>query len=307
MKNILVFGSFNVDLVSRTPHMPLPGETVSGTGFSMGPGGKGFNQCIAAGKAGGNAIMAAKTGNDSFSDIAIKKLNEVNLTTDYLIKEETLPTGTAIIMVEETTSQNVIVVNAGANGSFNDKDFEYLTPAFENCDYLLTQLETNIDAMERAIKIAKEKGATVILNPAPVKEFSDEIYGMLDVITPNEIEASILTGIEIKSPEDALLASKVFFERGVKKVIITLGKMGVLAATPEEYKVFSNYDVKVVDTTGAGDAFNGGFVSALADGKEFFDAVFFGNIVSNLAVSKKGAADAMPSRKEIDEFIKNNV
>lgn len=306
MKNILVFGSFNVDLVARTPHMPLPGETVNGTGFSMGPGGKGFNQCIAAGKAGGNAVMAAKIGNDSFGEIALEKLKEVNLPLDYVIKEETLPTGTAIIMVEETSSQNVIVINSGANGSFNDKDFEYLAPAFEKCDFLLTQLETNIDAMEKAIKIAKQKGAKVILNPAPVKEFSKELYSMIDVITPNEIEASILTGVEIKTPDDAVKAAKVFFERGVKNVIITLGKMGVLAASADEYKIFENYDVKVMDTTGAGDAFNGGFVAALSEGEDFFDAVFFGNVVSNLAVSKKGAANAMPSRQEIDEFIKNN-
>lgn len=306
MKNILVFGSFNVDLVARTPHMPLPGETVDGTAFSMGPGGKGFNQCIAAGKSGGNPIMAAKIGNDSFGEIALQKLKEVNLPVEYIIKEDTLPTGTAIIMVEETSSQNVIVINSGANGSFNDKDFEYLAPAFEKCDFLLTQLETNIDAMEKAIKIAKEKGATIILNPAPVKEFSKELYSMIDVITPNEIEATILTGVEIKTPEDAVEASNVFFDRGVKKVIITLGKMGVLAATPTEHKIYKNYDVKVVDTTGAGDAFNGGFVTALSEGKDFFNAVFFGNVVSNLAVTKKGAANAMPSREEIEVFIKNN-
>lgn len=307
MEHITVFGSFVVDLMSRGPHLPVPGETVKSSMFKLGPGGKGFNQGIAAKRAGANITMVTKIGRDTFADVALNKLKEENMSTEYVFITEDIPTGTAIIMVDEKTSQNQIMVTLSACDTFNDGDIEKITPLIKNSGYLLIQLETNVDGIEKAINISKENGVKVILNPAPIQPISDEMYKKIDIITPNEVEASILTNIEIKTPEDALKAAEVLMSKGVENVVVTLGKMGVLAVTKEKHQLFENYDIKVLDTTGAGDAFNGGFVTALSEGKNIFDACFFGNVVSNLAVTKLGTSVAMPSREEINKFIDENT
>jgi len=307
MKHITVFGSFVVDLMSRGPHLPVAGETVKSSMFKLGAGGKGFNQGIAAKRAGAIMTMVTKIGRDTFADVALDKLKEENMSTEYVFITEDVPTGTAIIMVDEKTSQNQIMVTLSACDTFNDADVEKITPLIKKSGYLLTQLETNVDAIEKVINIAKENGVKVILNPAPIQPISDEVYKKVDIITPNEVEASILTNVDIKTPEDALKAAEILMDKGVSNVVVTLGKMGVLAVTKEKHQLFENYDVKVLDTTGAGDAFNGGFVTALSEGKNIFDACFFGNVVSNLAVTKLGTAVAMPSREEINKFINENT
>jgi ribokinase len=307
MEHITVFGSFVVDLMSRGPHLPVPGETVKSSMFKLGPGGKGFNQGIAAKRAGANITMVTKIGRDTFADVALNKLKEENMSTEYVFVAEDVPTGTAIIMVDEKTSQNQIMVTLSACDTFNDADIEKITPLIKQSGYLLIQLETNVDGIEKVINIAKKNDVKVILNPAPIQPISDEMYKQIDIITPNEVEASILTNVEIKTPEDALKAAEVLMSKGVGNVVVTLGKMGVLAVTKDKHQLFENYDIKVLDTTGAGDAFNGGFVTALSEGKNIFDACFFGNVVSNLAVTKLGTAVAMPSREEIDKFIKENT
>lgn len=307
MKNITVFGSFVVDLMARAPHLPEPGETVKSNMFKMGPGGKGFNQAIAAKKSGAEVIMVTKLGKDAFADIALDKLNQEGMSTEFVFQTNDSSTGTALIIVDENTSQNMIAVTLGSCSTFNDQDIEAAKSAIKNSDILLTQLETNVDAMKKVVKIAKEYNLLVVLNPAPVQEIDDDLYKQIDIITPNEVEASILTGIEVDKPDDALKAAKVFMDKGVKNVVITLGKQGVLAVTPKEHKLFSNYDnINVLDTTGAGDAFNGGFVTALSEGKTLFDAVAFGNVVANLSVEKLGTSVAMPIREEINHFINSN-
>jgi len=307
MSHITVFGSFVVDLMARAPHLPVPGETVKSSMFKLGPGGKGFNQGIAAKRAGADVTMVTKLGKDAFAEIALSKLKEENMSTEYIFQTEEFPTGTALIMVDENTSQNQIMVTLSACDTFNDSDIEKVTPLIKKSGFLLTQLETNVDAVEKIVSIAKENEVQVILNPAPIQPIRDELFKNVDIITPNEVEASILTNVEIKTPEDALKAAEILMNKGVANVVITLGKMGVLAVTKDKHQLFHNYDVKVLDTTGAGDAFNGGFVTALSEGKNIFDACFFGNVVSNLAVTKLGTSVAMPSREEIDEFIKENT
>lgn len=302
-QHITVFGSFVVDLMARAPHLPVPGETVKSSMFRMGPGGKGFNQGVAAHKAGADMTMVTKLGTDSFADVALNKLKEEKMSTDYVFITKEAPTGAALIMVDEKTSQNQIVVTSGACGTINDHDIEKMKPLLRKSGYLLTQLETNVDAIEKVLDLAKEYGVKVVLNPAPIQPFSEKVFSQVDVITPNEVEASILTGIPVKTREDASKAADVLLKKGVGSVVITLGKMGVYAATPKEQRFFDNYDVKVVDTTGAGDAFSGGFVAALAEGKDLFEACAFGNVVSNLAVMKLGTSVAMPTRDEIDRFI----
>ena len=306
MNNIIVFGSFVVDLMSRAPHLPVPGETVKSLMFKMGPGGKGFNQGIAAHKAGGKVTMVTKLGNDAFANVALDMLNEQNMSTEFVFRSEEAPTGAALIMVDENTSENSIMVAAGACDTFNDEDISKIEPIIKSSEIILTQLETNMDAVEKVIDIAYKNGVKVILNPAPIQPIKDELLKKIDIITPNEVEAEILTGIKISNTSDAYKSAKFFLDKGIKEVVITLGKNGVLAVTKQKQELFKNYNVNVVDTTGAGDAFNGGFVTALAEGKDIFEACRFGNVVANLAVTKLGTSVAMPTREEIDKFIEEN-
>lgn len=307
MSNIAVFGSFVVDLMARVPHLPVPGETVKSSMFQMGPGGKGFNQAIAAHKSGGSVTVITKLGKDAFANVALDMLKKEQMPTEHVFITEDAPTGTALIIVDETTSQNEIAVTLGACGTFDDNDIVKIEPIIKESSILLTQLETNTDAVEKVVDIAYQNGVKVILNPAPVQPISDALLNMIDIITPNEVEAEILTGIKIQNIDDAFEAAKYFMDKGVKEVVITLGKAGVLAVTADKKEHFKNYDVKVVDTTGAGDAFNGGFVTALSEGKDIFEACRFGNVVSNLAVTRLGTSIAMPTRQEIDDFIKNRA
>ena len=306
MKKAIVFGSFVVDLMARAPHLPVPGETVKGTMFAQGPGGKGFNQCIGAKRAGADVLMATKLGKDSLKSIAYDKLKSENMSLECVFETDKASTGTAIIMVDEKTSQNQIVVTPGACDTFDESDIEKTALHIKECDFLLTQLETNIDAVKSIICEAKKNDVFVILNPAPVQKIDDDLYEKIDIITPNEVEAQILTGIKIDNEQDAKRAADAFFDKGVKNVIITLGKKGALVSDGVKYEIIENYDVKVLDTTGAGDAFNGGLLCALCEGMDIYKAARFANVVSNLAVTRLGTANAMPSREEIDEFIKTH-
>ena len=300
---VVVFGSFVVDLMARTPHLPVPGETVKSSFFKMGPGGKGFNQAIAAKKAGADVHLVTKLGTDSFSRIALDKLAEEQMSTDLVFLSDEHPTGNALIMVDEGASQNEIVVSPGACECFTYDEVERTRSIMGDSGLLLTQLETNVDAVEHVIAIAKETGTMVVLNPAPVQPIPDQLYPLIDIITPNEVEASILTGVKVATPDDAVEASRVFLDRGVKNVVITLGAQGVLVTDGKTVSHFPNYDVEVLDSTGAGDAFSGGLVAALAEGKDLFSAAMFGNVVANLSVQRLGTSVAMPSREEIDDFI----
>lgn len=306
MNKIMVFGSFVVDLMARAPHLPAPGETVKGSMFKMGPGGKGFNQAISAHKSGGDVTVVTKVGNDDFANVAKNMLKEQGMKQDFCFVSDTTPTGAALIMVDEQTSQNSIMVTLGACNTFDDDDIAKIKPELESSKVLLTQLETNLYSVEKVVDIAHNSGVKVVLNPAPVQAISDELYKKIDVITPNEVEAEILSGVKVNTEEDCLKAAEFFFGKGVNEVVITLGKKGVMAITKDSHKMLDNYDVKVLDTTGAGDAFSGGFVTAIADGKDIFDACVYGNVVSNLAVTKMGTSVAMPSKEEIDSFIENN-
>lgn len=300
---ITVMGSFVVDLTGRAPHLPVTGETVKGSSFKMGPGGKGSNQGVAAQRAGADVTMITKIGKDTFGKIALDNFKKENMDTKFIFEDENFETGAALIMVDENTSENKILVLSGACGHITDEDIETARQTIENADVFLTQLETNLDAIEKAIDIAYKKGVKTVLNPAPVQSISDELLKKIDIITPNEVEASILTGVKIETDEDVRTAAKVFLNKGVKNVIITLGSKGVYARTKEGEKFIKVIPLKPVDTTGAGDAFSGGFVTALAEGKDFFEAAEFGNVVGSLSVTKMGTAPSMPYRNEIDKYL----
>lgn len=303
MSDIVVFGSFVVDLMARSAHIPVPGETIKSSLFRMGAGGKGSNQAVACKLSGGDVTIVTKVGNDAFAQALYRQYEKIGLSTDYVFVSQQAQTGNALILVDEGTSQNAITVTPGACETFTADDVEKAVHLLSKAKILLTQLEVNQDANERMIDCARENGVKIVLNPAPIHPISDQFLRKADIITPNEVEAAALSGIPIKTPEDAAQAAKVLMDKGVPAVVITLGKQGVLAATKSRRRLFQNYDVKVVDSTGAGDAFNGGLVTALSEGKDLFEACAFANVVSNLAVTRLGTAPAMPTREEIDAFL----
>jgi ribokinase len=300
---IAVIGSFVVDLTSRAGRLPVAGETVKGTVFKLGPGGKGSNQAVAAHRAGADMILATKVGNDVFGRVALDFYENENMDTSYVFIDQEKETGTALIMVDEVSGQNQILVVSGACDHITDEEIDKLKKVIEESEFILLQLEINMDAIEKVIEIAHQMGKTVILNTAPAHELSDELLSKVDIITPNETEAEVLTGVKIQSEADAEKAAVVLMQRGVKNVVITLGKSGVFVMTADKKKMIAPLKVKVVDTTGAGDAFNGGFVTALAEGMDIFEAAWFGNVVGSLSVTKLGTAPAMPYRDEIDKNL----
>lgn len=305
-KKILVFGSFVVDLMGRTPHLPAPGETVKGTSFRMGPGGKGFNQAVAAHKSGAEVTMVTKICDDTFGHVMLDTMRSLKMPTEHIIMTTETATGAALISVDETTGQNEIVVITGSCNTITKEEVAGLEPLMAESDYVLTQLETNISAVEGAVALAEKHGAKVILNTAPVQPITDELLSRVELITPNEVEAEILTGIPVVDELAAGKAADWFFKKGVKAVIITLGGRGAFVATRERRELIPAFRVDAVDTTGAGDAFNGGLAAALAEGKDLFAASVFANAVGALSVQKIGTTPAMPAREEIDQFLKKH-
>ncbi len=303
MSDIVVFGSFVVDLMARSAHIPVPGETIKSSLFRMGSGGKGSNQAVACKLSGGDVTIATKVGNDAFAQVLYDQYEKTGLSTEYVFVSPEVQTGNALILVDEGTSQNAITVTPGACETFTSGDVDKVKPLLAKAKILLAQLEVNLDANEQIIDYARERGVKIVLNPAPIHPIGDGLLRKVDVITPNEVEAAALSGVPIKTPDDAVRAAEALMDKGVKEVVITLGKQGVLAADGNQCRLFQNYDVKAVDSTGAGDAFNGGLATALSEGKNLFDACAFANVVSNLAVTRLGTAPAMPTRREIDAFI----
>ena len=305
-KKVTVFGSFVVDLMGRCPHLPVPGETVKGSIFKMGPGGKGFNQGVAAHKAGADVSMVTKLGEDTFADVALCTMMKLGMDTGRIFRTGKTETGSALIMVDENTSQNEIVVILGACDTITDEEVESISDLLDQSEFLLTQLETNLSSVEKVIDIAYEKGVKIILNTAPVQPVSDSMLSKVDLITPNEVEAGILTGIPVDGEESAGRAADFFFEKGVKNVLITMGGKGVYLATLKKRGLLPAYRVNAIDTTGAGDAFNGGLVAALAEGKDLWEAAAFANALAAISVQRIGTTPAMPDREEIDSFIREH-
>jgi ribokinase len=296
-------GSFVVDLMARAPHLPQTGETVKGDGFLIGPGGKGSNQGVAAHKAGAEVDMITKIGRDHFGQIALESFQREGMNTRYILRDDELATGAALIMVDENTGDNKILVSLGACSNITEADIEKAREAIATNPVFLTQLETNLDAVERALGIASGKGVWIILNPAPACEVPDGLLGLVDILTPNEVEASILSGITVSTPEDAGEAARALMAKGTKSVVITMGSQGVFAITGTEERFIPSVEVAAVDATGAGDAFSGALATAIAEGMGFFEAVEFANTAAALSVTKIGTAPAMPSRDEIDQAM----
>ncbi len=304
MSKIFVAGSFNVDITCYAPRIPRHGETVPGTSANISSGGKGFNQATAAAHAGSEVVMLSKIGDDALSNIARGCYQKEGVSTRLLSVVKGENTGCAFIEVEEETAENRIVIVAGANAHVGKDDIEKARDEIASSDYALTQLETSLESVKALAKTCQEMNKPLILNPAPAKVLPDEIFKMVPIFTPNETEAEFYTGIRIENESDAEKAADILIEKGVKCAIITLGKKGVFYKNGQEKGAISAPKVKAVDTTGAGDAFNGALASRLASGETLKGAMKFACAFASLSVTKKGAADSMPRLEEVNEFLK---
>ncbi len=299
---VTVVGSFNTDLVARTPRMPVRGETVLGGPFHMGPGGKGANQAVAAARLGAEVTMVVKLGNDVFGDQAEANLVKEGVRSDFVFRTEETHTGAALIMVD-AEGENMIVVAAGANNLLKPEDVDAAHEAIVQADVLLVQLEIPPETVERAIALAHEAGVQVLLNPAPGRPLSAELLALVDVLTPNETEAQIITGLPVRDLKEAETAARQLLAKGVGAAVVTLGAQGALVVTSTGLERVPGRRVEVVDTTGAGDAFSGALAVALAEGKDLTEAVAFANAAAALQVTRLGTAPAMAYRNEVEALM----
>lgn len=299
MPDILVVGSLNTDLVVRTPRFPQPGETISGEDLQVIPGGKGSNQAVAAARHGSDVSMLGRVGKDNFGDFLLENLKS-NQVDSKLIQRDNASTGTAIIIVD-TTGQNSIIISAGSNGKVASEDVD--AASFPDFKLLLLQLEIPIPTVLYAAKRAHENGLRVILNPAPAKQLPEELISLVDFLIPNETEVNLLTGLPATDLNSTEQAARTLLERGVKNVIVTLGSKGALIVTSEQITHVDTFKVNVVDTTAAGDAFIGGFATALLKDKSLEDAVRYGCACGALATTKFGAQPSLPTKEEVDTFM----
>jgi ribokinase len=299
---VTVVGSFNTDLVSRTPRMPVPGETILGGPFHMGPGGKGANQAVAAARLGAQTTMVVKLGKDAFGDLAQANMINEGIRPDFIYRTGETHTGAALIMLD-AEGENMIVVAAGANTLLSPDDVDKARDAITRADVVLVQLEIPIETVERAMQLAHGAGVTALLNPAPGREIHPDLLAMCDVVTPNETEIEIITGMPARDAQEAEAAAKELLERGVGAAVVTLGASGALVVTAGGAEHMPGRRVKVADTTGAGDAFSGALAVGLAEGMELREAVEFANAAAALQVTKIGTAPAMPHRKAVDAFL----
>lgn len=306
MKKVTVFGSFVVDLMARSPHLPIPGETVKGSMFKMGPGGKGFNQGVAAHKAGADLVMVTKLGKDSFANVALDTMDALGMKKDHVFITDQTETGIALILVDEKSSQNEIIIVPGACATITKEDINSLENVIKESAYVLLQLEVNQDANEMIADMANKYGCKVIMNSAPYAPMTDEFISKLYMVTPNEVEAEEITGIPVNDLDGAKKAAAYFRSKGVEKIVITLGSRGVFVSDGPVEEIIPAFHVDAIDTTGAGDAFNGGLLAALSKDQSLPEAVRFGQAVAALSVQKIGTTPAMPTLEEIEAFLENH-
>ena len=302
---VAILGIFVADLAFKAPRLPVMGETILGQGFKDGPGGKGSNQAIAAARAGGDARMITRIGRDTFGEMAQKAWAADGIDTSAVIIDESLPTGAAFIFVSTETGNNAIIVESGAAANLSPADVAAAAPVIATSKVLVTQFEQPVETAIAGLELARRNGVTTILNPAPAVANDGRIYKLCDFVTPNETEAATLTGHKVETEADALEAAKIFLSLGAKNALITLGEKGALLHGVAGTHLVPAFPVaQVVDTTGAGDAFNGGFAVALAEGMTALDAVRFGCATAALSVQKPGTAPSMPKRAEIEALLR---
>ena len=301
-KSIVVVGSSNTDMVIQLERIPRPGETILGGRFVMAAGGKGANQAVAAARAGGDVTFVARVGRDMFGDEALAGFRKDDICVDHVFRDKESPSGVALIFVAGD-GENSIAVASGANGNLSPADVRKARQAIAAASVLVMQLETPLGTVQTAAEIAAEAGVPVILNPAPACQLPDELLRLVSILTPNETEAELLTGIAVTDDATAERAADSLLARGVKTVIITLGPRGAFVAGEEFRGMVPGFEVKAVDTTAAGDVFNGALAVALAREQPLAEAVRFANAAAAISVTRLGAQPSAPKRKEIKEKI----
>ena len=304
-KSISILGIFVADLTFRTERMPNKGETYIGNSFKLGPGGKGSNQAVAARRAGAETMFITKIGKDTFGEMAMKLYADEGINSKYVWEIPDMSTGAASIVVNEETGDNAIIVVPGAADAMVPDDLDNAEAGIADCAFFMASLEVPIPVMQHGLEVAKRNGVPTILNPAPAAILPDEVYGLSDYFTPNETEAAILAGIPVVTIEDAEEAAKIFLQRGIDTVVITLGEKGAYVRNSVINQHVPAFDMggKVLETTGAGDAFNGGFAYALAEGMSLIEAVRFGSATAAISVTRLGTAPAMPVNSEIQDLL----
>jgi len=298
MNRIIVIGSSNTDMVVKSKKIPSPGETILGGDFLMNAGGKGANQAVAAARLGGIVTFVTKTGNDLFGDQAKHLFDIEGIDTRFIIKDLKNPSGIALIMVDEN-GENCIVVAPGSNASLTAYDISDEVYINDPTDVYLMQLEIPVSTVEFVAEKVSKNGNKVILNPAPARQISEDLFRSLYLITPNEVEAELLTGIKVTDPISAEKAAEKLLAKGVKNVIITLGATGAFLLSGKTSKIIPVIPVKAVDSTAAGDVFNGALAVAISEGRELEEAVIFANKAASISVTRMGAQASAPYRNEI--------
>ena len=297
-EKIVVVGSSNTDMVIKSKHLPVPGETVLGGEFSMNPGGKGANQAVAAARLGGDVVFIARVGDDDLGKSAVEGFRKHGVDTSYITYDPDAASGVALILVDEK-GENSISVALGANGTIKTEHLEPALDVMMESSYVLTQLESPLEIIEFLAKSSVVHGFRLVLNPAPAQPLSDELLSSLHIITPNEIEAGLLSGVPVEDTESARKAAHVLRNKGVDIVLITLGGKGAYVLSDELDELIPAVKAKVVDTTAAGDTFNGALLVALSEGKDLKTSIRFAHAAAAYAVGIMGAQTSAPRREDL--------
>jgi len=302
---IVVIGSSNTDMIIQVDRIPVPGETVLGGKFSIAAGGKGANQAVAASRAGGKVTFIAAIGDDVLGDQALEGFRKDDIDISCIKRIRGMASGVALIFVDKN-GENSIGVASGANAKLLPQDIEDSADIITSADIVLMQLETPIETIKKAARLAYEAGVKVILNPAPARSLDDELLHLVSIMTPNEIEAELLTGIKVENETGAKRAAEKLLGKGIEFILITLGAQGALLASQNKLELIPGFKVDAIDTTAAGDVFNGALAAGLAENKSIDEAIQFASAAAALSVTKLGAQSSAHHREEIDAFLKTN-
>ncbi|BCS89803.1 ribokinase [Pseudodesulfovibrio sediminis] len=303
---LIVLGSVNADHVLQVDTFPRPGETVIGHGYQVLPGGKGANQAVAAARLGADIGFIACVGDDDFGHRMIERFNEDGMETSAVMAVEGLPTGIALIQIA-ASGENSISISAEANAALTPEVLAPHMTMLTQAETVLMQLESPFETIELAARTVRKAGGRVVLNPAPARALPDSLLAELDMITPNETEAEMLTGVGVETEADARKAADILHDKGVGVVLITLGEKGAYVSSSEGARLVEGYSVTAVDTTAAGDTFNGALVTALQQGKSMDDAILFAHAAAAISVTRLGAQPSIPRLEEVTVFMKNNA
>ena len=299
---IFVLGSANIDHVLNVPTLPRPGETLSGQTYNIFPGGKGANQAVACAKLDGKTRFMACLGQDAFGDQLVTQFAESGIDTSLIEQIDSCNTGVALIFVDQQ-AENCIGISAQANALLTPEKVAKRKTDIAEAGFLLASLETPVDGVHEATRIANENNTKVILNPAPAKPLSDDLLSCIDIITPNQTEAEVLSGVVVHDINSAKKAAKVLHGKGIETVLITMGSQGAFISDASGSRMIESFKVSAIDTTAAGDTFNGAMLVALAEGQNIDEAARFGNAAAALSVTRHGAQASIPTRSETDQFL----